>query len=66
MIRLSIPDMSCGHCEKAIREAVKEVDESARVTVDLGSRTVDIETARPRDDVSGAIARAGYTNSPLT
>lgn len=66
MIRLSIPEMSCGHCEKTIREAVKEVDENARVTVDLGSRIVDIETARPRDDVSGAIARAGYTNSPLT
>lgn len=66
MIRLSIPEMSCGHCEKTIREAVKEVDENARVTVDLGSRTVDIETARTRDDVSGAIAEAGYTNSPLT
>lgn len=66
MIRLSIPEMSCGHCEKAIREAVKEVDENARVTVDLGSRTVDIETTRSRDDVCGAIAAAGYTNSPLT
>ncbi len=66
MIRLSIPDMSCGHCEKTIREAVKEVDRDARVTVDLNSRTVDIETARPRDDVSGAIAKAGYTISPLT
>ncbi len=66
MIRLSIPDMSCGHCEKAIREAVKEVDGDARVTVDLGSRTVHIETAQPRAAVSGAIVRAGYTNSPLT
>ena len=66
MIKLSIPDMSCGHCEKAIREAVKELDEDARITVDLGSRTVDIETARPREDVSVAIARAGYPNSPLT
>jgi copper chaperone len=66
MIRLSIPDMSCGHCEKTIREAVKEVDRDAQVTVDLNSRTVDIETARPRDDVSGAIAKAGYANSPLT
>lgn len=37
MIRLSIPDMSCGHCEKIVREAVKEVDENARVTVDLNS-----------------------------
>lgn len=65
MIRLSIPEMSCGHCEKAIRDAVKEVDENAGVTVDLASRTADIETTRSRDDVSGAIARAGYSNSPL-
>lgn len=66
MIRLSVPEMSCGHCEKTIREAVKDVDRDARVVVDLDSRIVDIETARTRDDVSGAIARAGYANSPLT
>lgn len=65
MIRLSIPEMNCGHCEKAVREAVEDLDRDARVTIDLASRTVDIETARSRDDVSGAIARAGYANCPL-
>jgi copper chaperone len=65
MIRLSIPDMSCGHCEKSIRQAVREADQDARVTIDLNSRTADIETTRPLDAVSGAIAKAGYPNSPL-
>jgi copper chaperone len=65
MIQLSIPDMNCGHCEKAIREAVKETDPQAKIEIDLGARTARIETAQP-EAVADAIAKAGYPNGPVS
>ena len=65
MIQLSIPDMNCGHCEKAIREAVKETDPQAVVEIDLESRTARVETMQPKA-VAGAIAKAGYPNRPVS
>lgn len=64
MIRLNIPDMSCGHCEKTIREAVRKADPRATIEIDLGARTARIETMQP-GAVASAIAKAGYPNRPI-
>lgn len=64
MIQLNIPDMSCGHCEKTIREAVQETDPQALIEINLDSRTARIETMQP-EAVAGAIAKAGYPNRQI-
>jgi copper chaperone len=60
MLEFKIPAMSCGHCVKAVTEAVHEVDPQAAVQVDLASKQVTVQTAAARDAVVAALAEAGY------
>ncbi|AZO61846.1 MULTISPECIES: heavy-metal-associated domain-containing protein [unclassified Mesorhizobium] len=62
MLKLKVPDMSCGHCASTIEKAVKSVDPAARVTVDLGSTTVAVETKADETAIRDVIKTAGYDN----
>ncbi|GHF75877.1 heavy-metal-associated domain-containing protein [Seohaeicola zhoushanensis] len=54
-----VPDMTCGHCEKAVKGALAEALPGAPVEVDLAAHLVRVEgdaaTAR------AALTKAGYT-----
>jgi copper chaperone len=63
MMKLIVPDMTCGHCAGVVEKAVKSVDPAASVTVDLGSKLVTVTTAARAEAVSAAIDAAGYANS---
>jgi copper chaperone len=63
MIKLSVPDMSCGHCVGVIEKAVKSVDAQAAVRADLAAKTVSIESSAPPAAISKAVDAAGYPNS---
>lgn len=60
MIQFNIPQMSCGHCVRAVTEAVKEVDANAKVDVDLASKKVNVESTAERQKIVAALAEAGY------
>jgi len=60
MIQLNIPQMSCGHCVKAVTQAVHEVDPAAHVDVDLASKHVNIDTKADREKIVESLADAGY------
>lgn len=60
MIQFNIQSMSCGHCVKAVTEAVKSVDPQAQVQVDLGTKEVKVETQAAREKLVQALADAGY------
>jgi copper chaperone len=60
MLEFKIPAMSCGHCVKAVTEAVHEVDPQAAVQVDLASKQVTVQTAAAHAVVSSALSAAGY------
>ena len=61
-IDFEVTDMSCGHCVRAITEAVTELDPQARVQVDLAARRVHIEAAQASPEALGdAIREAGFT-----
>lgn len=62
MLKLIVPDMSCGHCAGTIEKAVKSVDPAAHVTVDLGSSTVAVETRADESVIREVIRAAGYDN----
>ena len=53
--------MTCGHCERAVTNAVKSVDPQASVKVDLASGKVEIDSAQPRDAFATAITEEGYS-----
>jgi copper chaperone len=63
MIELNVPDMHCGHCVAMITKAVKAVDEGAPCEVDLGTKSVLIDSALPPSDFVEALEEAGYAAS---
>lgn len=60
MLEFHVPAMSCGHCVRAITEAVQEVDPRAKVDVDLTSKQVKVQTAEGREPIVAALREAGY------
>jgi copper chaperone len=60
MIEFDIAALSCGHCVRAVTEAVHEVDPAARVDVDLASKHVTVQTQADRETLKAALAEAGY------
>jgi copper chaperone len=61
MLDFHIPDMTCGHCVKAVTEAVKAADPAAELKIDLPTHRVQVQTAAPREQVVAKLVEAGYT-----
>ena len=53
--------MTCGHCEKAVARAIKQIDPAAEVVVDRAQNKVDVQSDQPREDLAKAIAEEGYS-----
>jgi len=60
MLSFQIPNMTCGHCVKAVTQAVHAVDPAATVQTDLASHEVKVETTASRESVVAQLAEAGY------
>jgi copper chaperone len=59
-MEFDIPAMSCGHCVKAITEALAQLDPGAKVSVDLPAKKVTLDTTQDRATVAAALTEAGY------
>ncbi|MCY7371349.1 MAG: heavy-metal-associated domain-containing protein [Polaromonas sp.] len=59
-MEFNIPAMSCGHCVRAITEALKQTDPEAGVSVDLPNKQVTVQTTLQRGAVEAALKEAGY------
>ncbi|CAK7030947.1 copper ion binding protein [Tissierella carlieri] len=58
---LLVEGMSCGHCEKAVKNALGELDGVSKVEVDLATKKVEVEGEGLNDIlIKGAIEDAGY------
>ncbi|VWX59377.1 Copper chaperone CopZ (modular protein) [Burkholderiales bacterium 8X] len=58
--KFQVTGMSCSHCVDNVQDAVKTIDPSAQVTVDLETGHVDVLSEHPRQDIVAAIENAGY------
>ena len=56
-----VQGMTCGHCERAVTQAVQQVDPNAQVRIDRASGKVDVDSTAPREALVAAIAEEGYT-----
>jgi copper chaperone len=59
-LQFHVSAMSCGHCVRAITEAVQQIDPQAGVQADLSTHTVTVETAADRAVVVAGLTEAGY------
>lgn len=60
MIEMTLPTMTCGHCVRAVTQAVQKVDAQASLQVDLPTHRVRIESALPAQAFLAALAEEGY------
>ena len=56
----NVEGMSCGHCVRAITQAVQAKDPAASVRVDLAAREVGVESSLTEQQVIEAISEEGY------
>jgi copper chaperone len=56
----NVQGMSCGHCVKAITQALQAMDPAASVRVDLAAKEVGVESALTVEQVIAAISEEGY------
>jgi copper chaperone len=52
--------MTCGHCERAVKTAVQQIDPQAVVTIDRAANRVDVDSAANRQALAQAITEEGY------
>lgn len=60
MIEFTIEDMTCGHCASRVTQAIKSVDDQAKVTVDVGKKHVRVDSAHDVQEIATALTDAGY------
>ena len=56
-----VQGMTCGHCERAVTQAVKQVDPQAQVRIDRASGKLDVDSTAQREALAAAIAEEVYT-----
>jgi copper chaperone len=60
----NVQGMTCGHCERAVTQAVKTLDPQATVNIDRATGKVDVDSSQPRAAIAAAIVEEGYTVAP--
>lgn len=56
----NVQGMTCGHCERAVTQAVHAVDPDAQVTIDRATGQVSVQSGEPREAIAHAISEEGY------
>ncbi len=60
-MKFNVPDMTCGHCKASVETAIKTLDESASVAVDLATKTVEVASKANASTITEALAAKGFS-----
>lgn len=63
MQQFRVQGMTCGHCVRAVTEAIRNDDPSADVSVDLASARVQVNSTLSAERVIELIGEEGYQAS---
>jgi copper chaperone len=61
-----VPKMQCDGCVRTIEGAVKSLDPKAKVSCDLATREVAVDTSQLPKLVAEALAAVGYNSTLLS
>lgn len=59
-----VSGMSCGHCERAITQALHKADPRSQVHIDRGAQLVRVLSEQAGADLAQAIREEGYGVDP--
>jgi copper chaperone len=57
----TVTGMTCGHCEKSVKQAILALDPQAQVVIDRSQNRVEVESDQAREKIAESIAEEGYT-----
>lgn len=57
----SVEGMTCGHCVRAVTQAVQNQDPAASVNVNLAAKEVGVESRLSAEQVIALITEEGYS-----
>lgn len=60
VVEMNVEGMSCGHCVRAVTEAIQARDPGARVEVALDTGLVRADTALDRATLAATVAAEGF------
>ncbi|MEX5571063.1 heavy-metal-associated domain-containing protein [Pseudomonas syringae] len=60
----NVQGMTCGHCVRAVTEAIKNDDPSADVQVELASKQVKVQSSLSPKRIVSLISEEGYQAQP--
>ena len=60
----TVPNLSCGHCVRAVTEALKAADPTSEVSADPASKQVSVQSTLPREQLAALLTAAGYEPAP--
>lgn len=64
-MEFKVENMTCGHCVRAVTEAIRRLDPDAEVSAQLEAGRVRVTGAVETSAVVAALAEEGYPASPL-
>ena len=56
----TVEGMTCGHCEKAVTQALLALDPQAKVVIDRLQNSVQVTSEKNRETLAEVIAEEGY------
>lgn len=57
----TVQGMTCGHCERSVTTAIKQLDPQAEVRIDRPQNRVEVDSTQSREKIAEAIREEGYT-----
>jgi copper chaperone len=66
ILNLMVTGMTCGHCERAVKQAIKDVDANATIEIKRTENLVIVDTAETTETIVAAITAEGYPASQKT
>jgi len=55
-----VQGMTCGHCERSVTNAIKQLDPQAEVRIDRPQNLVEVDSTQSREKIAAAIREEGY------
>lgn len=55
-----VEGMTCGHCERAVQQALQAVDAQAQVSIDRANQQVRVTSQSDATSLAAAIREEGY------
>jgi copper chaperone len=56
----NVQGMTCGHCERSVTNAIKQLDPQAEVRIDRPQNLVEVDSTASREKIAAAIREEGY------